>query len=119
MADHSRIANQLARAERAACLPCTYDWGSGSRPRRLTLAGGVGDEFGHFFGLLLVEDAGGHAAGSGAVDAVFDRVEDAAFGRFDRLLCGAPARRAGRRQQDIEVPVSYTHLRAHETRHDL
>ena len=57
----------------------------------------MGDEFGDFFGLLFVEDAGGHPArGGAAVDAVFDRVEDPAFGRFDRLLRGRPFRRAVR-----------------------
>ena len=55
-------------------------------------AGGGGDEFGDFFALLLVEDAARHPARSGgAVDAVFDGVEDAAFGRFDRVAALGPA----------------------------
>ena len=52
-------------------------------------AGGAGDEFGDFLRLLFVEDAARHPARRGrAVDAVFDRVEDAAFGRFDRRFRG-------------------------------
>ena len=51
--------------------------------------------------LLLVEDAAGHPArGGGAVDAVFDRVEDAAFG----LLRSFPRRSglpAGRRARAV------------------
>src|SRR4051794_267874 len=75
------------------------------RARLSALAGRGGDELGHFFGLLFVEDAAGHAPGSAAVDSVFDRVEDAAFGRFDRALdfFGIAFRRTGRRQKFVKV----------------
>lgn len=59
----------------------------------LTLAGGVGDEFGDFFGLLTGDDSGRHPAGRGAVNTVFDRVENAAF---DRCLFTRFGGQAGR-----------------------
>src|SRR4051812_900567 len=72
---------------------------------RSALAGGPGDEFGDFLGLLLVEDPPGHAAGGGAVDAVFDRVEDAAFGRLDRRFdrFRAPFRWSRGSEQFVQV----------------
>ena len=56
--------------------------GAGRRPDAAAgsaAAGGVADELGDFFGLLFVEDAGRHPPRRFAVDAVFDRVEDAFF----------------------------------------
>ena len=62
----------------------------GLRPRRrlqrpevpaLAAAGGLRDELGDLLGLLAGEDAARHPARGGAVDAVVDRVEDAALGR--------------------------------------
>src|SRR4051794_1383013 len=82
--------------------------GRAGRPYRvpLTLACGVGDEFGDFLGLALVEDARRHPARRRrAVDAVFDRVEDATFGLrlgfFDFLL--AAFRRARGGEEFVEV----------------
>ena len=79
---------------------CTHSGSTSASGRASSaLAGGVGDEFGDFFGLLAVEDAGRHPArGGAAVDAVFDRVEDAAFGRLrsSARRSGLPAGRRGR-----------------------
>src|SRR5215203_2094627 len=57
------------------------------RTRRLILAGGRGDEFGDLFGLFAAEDRGRHPPLRGcAVDALFDRVEDAFLDLVDRFL---------------------------------
>src|SRR5450759_4302992 len=69
----------------------------------------------------------GHAPGGRSdLDPVHRRPGDRHPGRADPLVCQADpcvARHAGplaRAAGDPEeVPVSYTHLRAHETRHDL
>src|SRR4051794_5188781 len=67
----------------------------------LALAGGGGDEFGDLFGLFAAEDPGRHPSGRGrAVDAVFDRVEDAFLDLLDRGLVFG---RSGGREQLVEV----------------
>ena len=69
------------------------------------LAGGGGDEFGDFFRpARSLRMPPRHAArGGGAVDAVFDRVEHAAFGRFDRRFGASPFGGPDGRQQFVEV----------------